>query len=193
MDMTIENKCNMPASARRMARVAGVFYIINIVTAMYAYFGPRNRMAFYADIAATVAYVAVTVLFYLLFRPVSRSLSLLAACISMAGSAMGVLHMMHRMPFKIEILVFFSLYCLLIGFLILRSTFLPRILGVLMILAGVGYAAYFWPPLAKQLYPYDVIPGALGEWTLTVWLLVKGVNGERWAEQVRVKDLEAES
>jgi len=49
--------------------------------------------------------------------------------------------------------------------------------------AGVGYGAYFWPPLAKALFPYDLIPGALGEWTLTVWLLAKGVNGRKWAEQ----------
>src|SRR5208282_5035354 len=127
---------------------------------------------------AAAAYIAVTVLFYFLFKPVSRGLSLLAAGISLAASAIGILQMLHRMPFRIELMVFFSIYCLLIGYLILRSTFLPHFLGVLMMLAGIGYAAYLWP-----LFPYDVIPGALGEWTLTVWLLVKGVNGQRWAEQ----------
>jgi hypothetical protein len=166
-----------------MARIAGVFYVINTVTAMDSYFGPQNRLAFFAGLAATASYVTVTVLFYFLFRPVSRSLSLLAAAISMAGSAAGLLELLHRMPFRIDPMVFFSLYCLLIGSLILRSTFLPRFLGVLMVLAGIGYAAYFWPSLAKAFFPYDVIPGALGEWTLTLWLLVKGVNGQRWAEQ----------
>jgi hypothetical protein len=52
-----------------------------------------------------------------------------------------------------------------------------------MAFAGVGYLTNLWPPLANALYPYNVIPGALGEWTLTVWLLVKGVNEQRWQEQ----------
>ncbi len=173
-----------------MARVAGAIYVVNIVTALDSYFGPRNRLTFFAGFVAAAAYIAVTVLFYLLFKPVSRGLSLLAACISMAGSAIGLLQTLHRMPFRIDVLVFFSFYCMLIGYLILRSTFLPRFLGVLMILAGIGYAAYFWPHFAQALFPYDVIPGALGEWTLTVWLLAKGVNGQRWTEQAL---LQAES
>lgn len=171
------------SSARLMARIAGVLYVVNIVTAMYSYFGPKNSLAFASGLVASVAYTAVTVLFYLLFKPVSRWLSLLAACISMAGSTLGVLGMFHVAHIKMDILVFFGFYCLLIGYLILRSTFLPAFLGALMIFAGIGYLTYLWPPLAKTLYPYNVVPGALGEWTLTVWLLVKAVNGQRWAEQ----------
>jgi hypothetical protein len=132
---------------------------------------------------AAAAYVTITILFYFLFKPVNRKLSLLAALISMAGSTVGVLSMLQRMPFKIDILDFFAFYCLLIGYLIWRSTFLPQFLGVLMALAGTGYLAYLWPPMAKALYPYDILPGLIGETTLTVWLLVKGVNEQRWQEQ----------
>jgi hypothetical protein len=80
-------------------------------------------------------------------------------------------------------LVFFGFYCFLIGCLIFRSSFLPRILGVLMALAGFGWLTFLAPPLAKHLYPYILIPGIAGEGSLTLWLLVKGVNAQRWKEQ----------
>src|SRR5690242_15291776 len=51
-------------------------------------------------------------------------------------------------------LVFFGLYCLLIGYLIIRSIFLPRILGALMALAGLGWLTFLAPPLVHDLAPY---------------------------------------
>lgn len=81
-------------------------------------------------------------------------------------------------------LVFFGFYCLLIGCLILRSTFMPRIVGALMVVAGLAWLT-FLTPLGKDLAPFAVAPAALGELVLTVWLLVKGVNVERWKEQAR--------
>jgi hypothetical protein len=80
-------------------------------------------------------------------------------------------------------LVFFGLQCLLIGYLILRSTFLLRILGALMVFAGLGWLTFLSPPLAKSLSPYNMLPGGLGELSLTLWLLVLGVNVQRWKEQ----------
>jgi hypothetical protein len=80
-------------------------------------------------------------------------------------------------------LVFFSLHCLGVGFLILRSTFLPRLIGALMVLAGLGWLTFLSPPLANSLAPYNMIPGGVGELSLTLWLLVRGVNVQRWNEQ----------
>jgi hypothetical protein len=81
-------------------------------------------------------------------------------------------------------MVFFGFYCLLIGYLIFRSSFLPRILGVFMAIAGLAYQTFLSPPLANDLFPYVVAPaGALGELSLILWLLVIGVNTERWREQ----------
>ena len=80
-------------------------------------------------------------------------------------------------------LVFFGCYCLLIGYLIFRSTFLPRLLGVLMAIAGLGWLTFLSPPLATYLSPYILAPGILGEGSLTLWLLVIGVNVQRWNEQ----------
>src|SRR5438067_1472904 len=81
-------------------------------------------------------------------------------------------------------LTFFGFCCMLTGYVVYKSTFLPRILGVLLALAGVGYSTYLWPPLANYLYPYNLALG-VGELLLGLWLLVFGVNVERWKEQAR--------
>ena len=75
--------------------------------------------------------------------------------------------------------VFFGFYCLLNGYLIFRSSFLPRTLGLLMALAGLGWLTFIVPTLAHSLDPYIRMPGVIGELSLTVWLLVKGVNIQR--------------
>lgn len=80
-------------------------------------------------------------------------------------------------------LVFFGGYCLLVGILILKSIFLPRIIGVLMVLAGLSYVPFLWPPLARSLQPYILFFPAVGQISLTLWLLVMGVNVQRWREQ----------
>jgi uncharacterized protein DUF4386 len=84
--------------------------------------------------------------------------------------------------------VFFGLHCLLVGCLIFRSTFLPRLVGVLMVFAGLGWLTMAFsnllsPQFGRSLFPYIMIPGSLGELSLTLWLLFIGVNAERWKEQ----------
>ena len=79
-------------------------------------------------------------------------------------------------------LVFFGLYNLLIGCLILRSIFLPRFLGVFMLIAGLPWLLFLLP-VGKDLSPFAVAPASLGEGLLLVWLLVKGVNVQKWKEQ----------
>jgi len=79
-------------------------------------------------------------------------------------------------------LAFFGFCCILVGYVVYKSTFLPRILGILEMAAGVGYSTYLWPPLANYLYPYNLALG-VGELFLGLWLLVFGVNVERWKEQ----------
>jgi hypothetical protein len=80
-------------------------------------------------------------------------------------------------------LVFFGFWCALIGYLIIRSNFLPRIIGALEVLAGLGYLTLLWQPLANYMYPYNLALAGPGEISLLLWLLVKGVNVQRWSEQ----------
>jgi hypothetical protein len=88
-------------------------------------------------------------------------------------------------------LAFFGFCCMLVGTIVYRSTFLPRILGVLEFAAGFGYATYLWPPLANSLYPWNLALG-VGELALGLWLLVFAVNAERWKEQARAtRELES--
>jgi hypothetical protein len=84
--------------------------------------------------------------------------------------------------FEID-LVFFGFWCVLAGYLIFRSTFLPRILGVLLAIDGLGWATYMYPPLASYLFPFIAAASALAEIPLQLWLVVTGVNPQRWKEQ----------
>src|SRR5438132_9914463 len=80
-------------------------------------------------------------------------------------------------------LVFFGFYALLTGYLMIRSTFLPRILGVLSVLGGLGWLSFLYLPLGYRLFPYIAAFGILGSASLLLWLLVFGVNEQRWKEQ----------
>ncbi|HEV7838596.1 MAG TPA: DUF4386 domain-containing protein, partial [Gemmatimonadaceae bacterium] len=90
-------------------------------------------------------------------------------------------------PININPLGFFGFYCLLIGYLILRSTFLPRVLGALMAIGGLSWLTFFSPSLTGQLFPYNMAPGIIGEGVLTLWLLAAGLNEQRWNEQARLR------
>ncbi|HEV2718039.1 MAG TPA: DUF4386 domain-containing protein [Terriglobales bacterium] len=81
-------------------------------------------------------------------------------------------------------LIFFGAYCLLIGCLILRSFFLPRILGILMVIAGSGWLTFLYPPLANAIFAVVAGIGIIAA-SLMLWLLVMGVKSERWLEQAR--------
>jgi hypothetical protein len=81
-------------------------------------------------------------------------------------------------------LVFAGPFQILIGYLIFRSTYLPRVLGVLIALAGVGWLLFLWPPLANAVLTELEVLGVLGELPLMLWLLVMGVNAQRWHEQI---------
>jgi len=173
------------ASPRPRARITGVVYLLYFLTSVSAeVFVGRSRLVAYdaVNLIAYAFYIAVTLLFYYMFKPVNRSVSLLAAFFSLLGCANDVLSFFDVAPYRINSLVFFGPYCLLLGYLIFRSTFLPRILGVLMACAGLGWLIYL-SQLGNHLSTYLKILGVLAEASLMLWLLVKGVSAQRWKEQ----------
>lgn len=90
-------------------------------------------------------------------------------------------------------LAFFGFDCLLTAYLIYKSTFLPRILGVLLAIEGVGYlinsfTLFLAPALQARIFPYFVATG-LAEVALALWLLVMGVNTTRWQERANAAGL----
>jgi hypothetical protein len=86
-------------------------------------------------------------------------------------------------------LAFFGFYALLTGYLIIKSTFLPRILGVVSMIAGIGWLTFLFPPLGYHLFVYIAPVAFLGALALIVWLLVFGVNEQRWNEQLDAREL----
>ena len=90
-------------------------------------------------------------------------------------------------------LVFFGLWCILTGYLVWRSTFLPGLLGILLVVDGVGWTLFVWPPLATFLFPAIAVASGLAELPMQLWLLIMGVNNERWnrrAAAARERDVE---
>jgi hypothetical protein len=225
------------ASPRFKARMAGVFEVLEGMTSAFGQVFVLGRLVVFSDAAATAAnilghqplfwlgfvssligvacHIAWTLLFYELFKPVNRSLSLLAAFVGLVvcglqaltsllylapwlilqgGSSVSaftaeqlqalalIFLKLNASAFEID-LVFFGFWCVLAGYLIFRSTFLPRILGVLLAIDGLGWATYMYPPLASYLFPFIAAASALAEIPLQLWLVVMGVNPQRWKEQ----------
>jgi Domain of unknown function (DUF4386) len=155
-------------------RMAGIFYLGTFVTGLLALaFGVRMDVA---NAIATVCYVGVTVLFYVLFEPLNHPVSLLAALFSATGCVLGFLRGLHLARSAISELAFFGCYCILIGYLIYVSKLLPRWLGVLLAIGGLSWLTFGWVPLARSLSPYNYAPGILAEGLLTIWLLAFGAT-----------------
>ena len=158
--------------SRFQVRLAGIFYLLTIVVGVFAAFVPSRQLSDAGNLIGAAFYVIVTILLYLILKPVNPALSLIAALISLAGCTVGALEALHRSPFSFNGIVIFGFYCLLLGYLIFRSRFLPRWLGPLVALAGLGWLTFLWPPFAKHLGLLPMITGLLGEGSLTVCLLV---------------------
>ena len=225
------------ASPRFKARMAGVFQLLEALTATFGEVIVLGKLVVAGNAAATAAnilgherlfwlgfassligvafHIAWALLIYVLLKPVNRSLSLLAAFFVLVCCAMQALtSLLYLAPllilqggssltgftaeqlqssalmflklntyaFEID-LVFFGFWCILTGYLIFRSTFLPRILGVLVAISGLGWVTYLYPPLAHHLGTFTVAASALGEIPMELWLIVMGVNVQRWKEQ----------
>lgn len=225
-------------SNNTLARAAGFLYLIIIITGGFAEVFVRGaltvhgdaattaqnilaseqmyRFGFVADLVCLICGTFLSLIFYILFKPVNKQLSLLALIFSItAGAVMAVNLLNQQAPllllhsssylkaFTIEqlqtqslfylnlqsqgyniTLFLFAFYFPIIGYLVYKSNFLPRILGVIYTLAGVGYlinslAWFLFPHLAAYLFPWVLVPAFIGEVSMSVWLITKGVNPQK--------------
>jgi hypothetical protein len=167
------------------------------------------RLGFTLEFLGTAAYLALTAIIYRLLAPVDPTVSLIAAFFSVAGCTIWMANVAGDMsPFvfrdvltsaqaeptrsiafalvrlRSETLVSgmfcFGVQCLLVGYLIARSTCVPKVLGVVLALGGAGYivsagAHFLWPVFAAALHGYAYLPGEVGEILLGLWLTIAGL------------------
>ncbi|HKW34819.1 MAG TPA: DUF4386 domain-containing protein [Candidatus Acidoferrum sp.] len=236
MDRTIGS------SPQLYARVGGALYLVIIVIGLLGEAFVRDKLIVSGDAAATaknimaseslwrfhiaaelfllICAIVLLMILFVLLRPVSRELTLLALFFNLvsigleAATAMYLIVALfplgnaaylkafapeqlyamatlslksHGYGFGVSLL-FFGCFCVVIGRVIFRSGFLPKSIGVLMQIAGLCYltdsfALILAPAFANRLFPAILLPAFVGEASLCLWLLLKGVNVQRWKEQ----------
>lgn len=226
-------------SVQTYARVGGVLYLIIIVAAIFAEVFVRSKLTVSGDASATAANilaseflfrsgiaaellvllcdVALALIFFVLLRPVSKNLALMAAFLRVVMAAISGVNVLNHFdalmwlqasPYAVGIdpallqtmayhalkthaygfhvaLVFFGVYCLILGILIRRSGYLPKILGSLMAVAGVCYlinsfATFLAPDIAGKLGIAILLPPLVAEVSLALWMMIKGVDLQKW-------------
>lgn len=226
-------------SMRATARIAGLLYLIILVAGIFAQFFVRTSLFVPGDAAATAAAVtaseglfragvtadlimvlsdvAIALAFFVLLRPVSVALALLAAFFRLVQAAVLGMNLLNLtiglqlikgsayLPAGVEqtdalallffdahgvgyrlALAFFGFSLLVLGYLVYKADYFPSILGVLLVVAAVGYLidtfAYILLPnyAAYELLLGIVVfaPAIVAELAMCLWLLIKGVKHE---------------
>lgn len=179
------------------------------------------RLAIVSDSILFLSEIVLTVLLYVLLKPVSKTLSLIAAFARLAMTVMqgtnlvfncaallllggaGYLAVFESDQLHALVLLlfdarhcgeliwgtFFALHCLVLAWLIFRSGYFPRILGLLMAAAALGYLADSFGNILSSSYDEKFgwvvsLTGFAGELPFFLWLLIKGVNVEQWEKRV---------
>jgi len=235
LDRTIES------SPQLYARIGGALYLVIIIIGLFGEAFVRDKLIVPGDAAATaknimaseslwrfhiaaelfllICAIVLLMILFVLLRPVSRELTLLALFFNLvsisleAATAMYLvvalfplgnavylkafspeqLYAMATLSLKSHgygfgvSLLFFGCFCVVIGRVIFRSGFLPKVIGVLIQIAGLCYltdtlALILAPGLANRLFPAILLPAFVGEVSLCLWLLCKGINVKRWKE-----------
>ena len=163
------------------AKIAGVIYLLSVLGAAFAEIFVGGRLNVVGGLVVVLAMIAGTLLFYDILSPLNRRLTLLAASFNLVGLAFEVLRLQ---PHGVNIAaVFNGFFCILVGCLVFRSSFLPRTLGALMALGSLGWLTLLSLPVANYLSPYNLAFGLLGEGAVCLWLLLMEVNVQGWNER----------
>jgi hypothetical protein len=167
--------------SQRFARITGIFYLLNFVLGITAMVWTRQGHAAAGDqmqIAGALEYALVVVLLGRLFENAGVALSWTVAMVGLAGCATGVAGALHVFGSTASALAVFGVYCLGLGALVLRSAVVPRLIGGLLLLGGIGWLTYGDLSLARSLQPYNMACGILAELIFTLWLIAFGIHHE---------------
>jgi hypothetical protein len=223
-------------SIQTYARIAGALFLVTIFAGGFGEFyvpsklivsrdatvtasnviahGSLFRWGFAAYLVEATCDIGLSLLFYVLLRPVHRNLALLSAFFGLVSTAVfagaelfyfaptfilggseylntfspAQLNTLGLLSLKLYVygagifMTFYGTACAIRGYLIYRSTFLPRILGALMMLAGLGFILKNFLLVLAPAYSSDffVLPMSLVAIAMTIWVLVKGVHVARW-------------
>lgn len=221
-----------------LARFAGFLYLVIVVAAIIAHFYVPAQLLVPGDAAATannilastplfrigiasefvvlLCEVVLSIVLYVLFKPVSKTLSLVAVIFRLVMTTIHAINLLnsffvllllsgtgylaafnadqvhafvqlfldaHSYGYTIGI-AFFTPHVFLLGYLIFKSGYFPRILGVLFILAACGYlidsTGLLFIPSYGTTPAFIALPIAIAEIAFPLWLLIKGVNVEQW-------------
>ena len=232
-------------SPKKYARIGGWLYLIIILAGMFAEVFVRNklfvsgdptatadnimnnqflwRIGISADLIMQVCDLPLMLIFYLLLKPVNKTIALLNLLFNLIQTAVLVANKLsllnalfllgdaaylktfnpdhlytlsylsiklHEFGFGVG-LIFFGFVCLLEGYLIIKSGYIPKTIGILMQIAGLCYltnsfALILVPKLANILFPVILMPCLIGELSLCLWLIIKGVKLEHWEKQQKL-------
>ncbi|OGA45868.1 MAG: hypothetical protein A3G24_18455 [Betaproteobacteria bacterium RIFCSPLOWO2_12_FULL_62_13] len=223
-------------TAQRYARIAGVLFLLSIVAGGFGEAYVPSKLVVSGDAAATAANlrasdllfragfasylvealcdIALSLVMYILLRPVHRDLALLAAFFGLVSTAVFAcaqlfhfaallfigdadylrtfspdqLNTLMLLSLKVSgygggiFMVFYGVASVLRGYLILRSGYLPKFLGALLLLAGLGFITKNFLLVLAPRYASDVflLPMFLAAVSLAAWLLVRGVDVAKW-------------
>ena len=142
-------------------------------------------------LSATFSYIGIGIkslarLFYLAPLYVLGDSGALAAFSGDQHEALALVFLRVDSGMAAIALVFFGFATVLQGYLMIKSTFLPRALGWLAFVGGFGWLAYLSPPFGNQVFMGVALFALIGVLATSVWLLTAGVNEGRWREQVRI-------
>lgn len=228
------------ASVQTYARIAGVLFLISAVAGGFGeVFVPSQlivstdatatanniiasnslfRMGFASYVVEALCDVSLTLVLYVLLRPVHGNLALLAVFFRLVSTAVfgvaevlfysapslilgGADYLKTFSPEQLNTLAFLSLRLfgygsgiafvfygvgsILFGYLIFRSDYLPKILGILLALSGLGFVTRTFLLVLAPAYASSalLVPTAIAGLALTVWLLVRGVDVPKWEEK----------
>jgi len=224
-------------SPRTMSRLTGIFYLAAILGGVFAQGFVAERLINFGNAATTAsnilanetlfrtgftvyllemtAQIVMTLLFYYLLKPVSRSGAMVATVLGLTGAVIKTvsriffiapLFVLHKgsalsgyNPEQLNALslvllrindegaaialAFFGPSTFIQGWLMVKSTFFPKWIGILAIAGGIAWTSFYYPPLGRSLFNISAIIGIVGSLATIVWLIVYGVNEDRFRER----------